>query len=563
MWFKRKEQDRLKTVLALAVGALTALSSSAPAQWRSTLYPEDWTPGYADEQGRFLHDFSYAGYHMGEVNIPPDPCGATLDVTQAPYHADHTGVLDATLAIQAAIDAAGAAGGGIVYLPPGTYRIKPPSGADCALSISHSGVVLRGAGPGETFLFNDETYMRFKSVIRVAPPGWTGWHDPLPNTEVKIVQDVGYPVNVIPVVATTIPGGRKPTPRFHEGDWVVLRADCTEDFIAEHGMSGLWDASLRGITFYRRVTAVDTDDNTITVDIPTRYYLKMRDNARVYKVPPHLAEIGVEGLSIGMRENLTPGLGDNDYDTSGTAAYEVHSSQGMEFFHVVDGWIQNVQTYWPPVNANDWHTLSNIILLNQSRNITVRGCVVAKPQYEGGGGNGYGYTLSGSDCLLVDCNAFHTRHNYDFKSMWTSGNVVLNCTTRDSRLANDFHMHLSPANLIDSMYVDGGFLEARYRASGTVLHGHSTTESVFWNTWGTARCGKRVIVSRQWKWGYVIGTSGPAFGVQRGTQDNTAPEDFLEGEGQGETLVPQSLYLDQCLRRHAADLDVNEPVDAG
>ena len=79
-----------------------------------------------DEEGRFLHDFSYAGYHMGEVNIPPDPPGAVIDVTQAPYHADKTGVFDATAAIQAAIDDSSADGGGIVYLPPGTYRIRPP-----------------------------------------------------------------------------------------------------------------------------------------------------------------------------------------------------------------------------------------------------------------------------------------------------------------------------------------------------------------------------------------------------------------------------------------------------
>jgi hypothetical protein len=228
----------------------------------------------------------------------------------------------------------------------------------------------------------------------------------------------------------------------------------------------------------------------------------------------------------------------------------------------VDGWIRNVQTYRPPVNVGDWHTLSNVILLNQSRNVTVRDCTVAKPQYEGGGGNGYGYTLAGSDCLLVDCSAFHTRHNYDFKSMWTSGNVIWRCTTRDSHLANDFHMHLSPANLLDGMYVDGGFLEAAYRNSGTVIHGHSTTESVFWNAYGTARCGKRLIVSRQWKWGYVIGTSGSVWRVERGIQDNTAPEDLLEGEGRGETLVPQSLYLDQLDRRRGRDLDFSGRVDA-
>ncbi|MHC4678376.1 MAG: hypothetical protein ACYTEK_06735 [Planctomycetota bacterium] len=356
----------------------------------------------------------------------------------------------------------------------------------------------------------------------------------------SITRDVDYPTHIIPVADAT---------RFQPGDWVVLRADCTGGFIDEHGMAGLWKSGLKGITFYRRVTAVDPGSNSISVDIPTRYYLKVRDNARAYKIAPHLEEVGVEYLSVGMRENLTGGLGNSDYSTPGTAAYEVHNSHFIVFYHVANAWIQDVHTYRPPVNTNNWHTLSNIVLLSQSRNVTVQNCVVSRPQYEGGGGNGYGYTLRGNDCLLIDCTAYHTRHNYDFKSMWTSGNVIFRCQARDGRLASDFHMHLSPANLFDSMVADGDYLDARYRPYGTTMHGQTTTESVFWNTYGTERCGSRLIVSRQWKWGYVIGTSGPVSNVQRGTQDNTAPEDFLEGQGQGSTLEPQSLYLDQLYRR--------------
>jgi hypothetical protein len=131
----------------------------AEVLWRSSLYPEDWTPGYKDSQGRFLHDFSYAGYHCGEAEIPLAPPGLVLDATKRPY------------------SAVGADGGGIVYLPAGTYRLKPPAGSNCALRIRHSGVVLRGDGPGQTFLLNDETYMRGKSVILVRPASG-GWHSP-------------------------------------------------------------------------------------------------------------------------------------------------------------------------------------------------------------------------------------------------------------------------------------------------------------------------------------------------------------------------------------------------
>ena len=62
----------------------------AAEPWRSSLYPKDWRPGYADAQGRFLHDFSYAGYHRGERALP-DVAGPVFDVTAAPYGADASG----------------------------------------------------------------------------------------------------------------------------------------------------------------------------------------------------------------------------------------------------------------------------------------------------------------------------------------------------------------------------------------------------------------------------------------------------------------------------------------
>ena len=37
--------------------------------FRSLLYPPDWDPAFTGEKGRFLHDFSYAGYRNGEVPL--------------------------------------------------------------------------------------------------------------------------------------------------------------------------------------------------------------------------------------------------------------------------------------------------------------------------------------------------------------------------------------------------------------------------------------------------------------------------------------------------------------
>ncbi|MDD2597817.1 MAG: glycosyl hydrolase family 28-related protein [Kiritimatiellae bacterium] len=528
LWF------RITCLVALSISLPGA--RAAQAAWRSTLYPESWIPTDVDAQGRFLHDFSYAGYHQGELSIPTDPPGSTYIVTNTPYNADNTGGNDATAAIQQAINDAAAAGGGVVYLPAGTYNVAPGANS-YALRINRSGVVLRGAGSNQTYICNTDPSMRAKSVILVQPS--TGdWHAPLSGSEILAPSDIGYPSRTIPL--SSVSG-------LSIGDTVILRADCTDDFIAEHLMTGLWNADLQGPAFCRKITSVNVASNTINVDIPTRYYLKARDSARIYKVAPLLEEVGLEGFSIGMKQNYKSDWKEEDYIVPGTGAYEVHSSHAIKFKHARNSWVQRVSTYRPPANAGDYHVLSNILLLDESIHVTVRQCLFQKPQYKGGGGNGYGYTLSGNDCLITDCTAVSCRHNYDLKSMKTSGNVIHRSQGRSARLASDFHMHLSMANLFDSMSLNGDFLQAVYRPYGTILHGHSTTESVFWNTYGTGS--GTAVESRQWGWGYVIGTSGSRSSVTRGTANNTAPEDFLEGQGSGATLEPQSLYLDQLAKR--------------
>lgn len=69
----------------------------------------------------------------------------TFDVKSAPYNAAGSGSVNDRAAIQAAMDAALAAGGGVVYLPKGIYRLDSQLDA-------RSGVSLVGAGPGKTIL---------------------------------------------------------------------------------------------------------------------------------------------------------------------------------------------------------------------------------------------------------------------------------------------------------------------------------------------------------------------------------------------------------------------------
>ncbi|HEO71277.1 MAG TPA: hypothetical protein ENN80_08440, partial [Candidatus Hydrogenedentes bacterium] len=71
-----------RTTRCFAALCLFVCLATSAEVWRSQLFPETWTPGYEDAEGRFLHDFSYAGYHNGEEPLPETPPGEVFDVTQ-------------------------------------------------------------------------------------------------------------------------------------------------------------------------------------------------------------------------------------------------------------------------------------------------------------------------------------------------------------------------------------------------------------------------------------------------------------------------------------------------
>lgn len=548
-------------LLLLSLSLLTLSPASVTATegetWRSALYPETWTPGFADSQGRFLHDFSYAGYHQGQQPLPSTIPGVTVQVTDAPYYADPSGVQDATAAIQQAIDDVGLQGGGVVYVPEGVYRIKPQEGNAYSLTIAHSGVVLRGAGAGKTRLFNDETNMRQKNIILVKP-AVGDWYQPV---SAAVYAAATIPNQATEVRLTDVSG-------LSAGDWIVVTGSVTEDFMAEHDMTGYWDTSLRGPAFYRQITAVNSSDQTITLDIPTRYELKTRDFARVYKVAPHISEVGVEDLSIGNKENPKSGWTETDYTVPGTGAYDAHNSNAIMLTHVVNGWVQRVHSYRPDSNIADHHLLSNGIKSLRTRGITVSDCFMSSPQSITGGGNGYMYTIGGNEGLFQYNRAMYGRHNFSFQHMAANGNVLYRNTSTDPAKVSDFHNFLSMSNLYDNMTLNNDTLESVFRPYGSqLIHGQTGTQNTFWNTQGNGglpgSLRNTAIDSRQYGYGYIIGTWGKTPAVKTTPtfmkEMETAPEDWAEGIGQGQTLSPQSLYADQLFRRTGL-APMNPPV---
>ena len=77
--------------------------------------------------------------------------GSFVSVKAPPYSATGNGVTDDRVAIQAAVDAVSAAGGGVVYLPPGIYAITRDVNTASGVLLPNN-VTLAGAGAGASVL---------------------------------------------------------------------------------------------------------------------------------------------------------------------------------------------------------------------------------------------------------------------------------------------------------------------------------------------------------------------------------------------------------------------------
>lgn len=532
-----------------------------PGTWRSALFPRGWLPvdrgGMPDGEGRFLPDFSRAGFHRGEER-PPAGEGTPMTTVDA---ALGDAVADATSAIQSAIDAACDAGGGIVLLPEGTYRVRLPSDSAIAvLLIDCSNVVLRGEGPARTRILIDDPD-RMRSKIGIAVRGSGSFWDGASTTTHALASDVLLPSRTIELADA---------PSFAAGDWIVVRNDNTDAFRAEHRMdpgvaeAGLWPSGqFRGLAYPRQVLAIE--GNTVTLDGPIHDALRTRDNARAYAIDP-IHDVGLESFAIGMVENRatpdrTDAESDGDFDVAGTTGYAVHASRAIDLERVRDAWVHDVDSFLPEGNTTGAHVLSiGILLATGAFRITVSECDLAFPQYRGGGGNGYLFHLQGNDVLLADDSAEHARHGFIINQA-ASGNVLLRARPIDSRYSDDAHRFLANANLYDGTILDRAWLQAVNRGTTSSGAGFTSTMHVFWGTRTIAAHASPdecAVESAQWGHGYLIGSSPGArlcpMSFTNGywaSLDQGDPTDFVEGEGMVDTLFPISLHAAQLALRCA------------
>ncbi|XOF34322.1 MAG: glycosyl hydrolase family 28-related protein [Candidatus Electrothrix sp. YB6] len=501
---------------------------------RSAVYPENWTPGWQTvrpEDGAvlFLQDYSYAGYKNGEEALPSDP--VTVTVT-----APNDGSVDVKDQIQAALDSAAAAEGGVVYLPAGLYRL------DGELNIGSSNVVLRGAGEEQTQLF-------FTDAVDAVTVGGSSL-GLIDNADWKITADGDVFETSVEVQNAA---GLSP------GDDIHIAWNITADFKAEHNSSDYWfhiPLNTQRTFFRRTITAVD--GNRVYFKVPLRYPVKaLRDSAVVRKATSYVSGSGVEHLGI------STALGSAEENWSSG----VDQTTAIRIRQCRDCWVQHVRSF--AQLGHDYHLRSHGIYIYESFRVTVDNCVLEHAENLGSGGNGYLFQISTTnEALIKDSIGRYGRHNFAINwDFGATGNVFLRVESSEARICNtvddqiddtcyegdsNIHHALATANLFDSSTFNDG-LAVGNRQTASIGAGMTGTQNVFWNLSGSG-----MIRSYNFGMGYVIGTT-PELQVETNMTltgypypdyyEDTGPEDFTEYLGFATQLEPASLYEDQLSKR--------------
>lgn len=516
-----------QTTTTLLITSLLMLQAPAYA-WRSILYPDNWTPATEDSQGRFLHDFSYAGYRNGSEKLPLTTKQPVINAVKD-FSADNTGAADATSAIQQAIDQAGRTGS-TVFLPEGLYR------CDGILKITKPGTIIRGAGPEKTRVFlskhqdmRGKSHITFQGSVKDGP-------------DIKLVKDaknLSFSVTV------------RTTNGLSVGDDISVGWVITDDFISRHNMTGTWKSfNGKWRPFFRRtITGISKtgEDYQVHVDVPLRYDALIKDQASIRKETGYLTECGIADLAISNAVNW------ND-------AWSQARVHIIGFRNVKDCWASNIKSFASPLpGAKEYHVQDCGILVVSSKRVTISDCRMEKAQNRGSGGCGYLFEISSSNEILTrDCQAVNGRHN--FIQNWdfgTTGCVWLRCHSKGSAQIKtknlpipipadcEYHHSLTMACLVDQCILEDGWYGGNRRdwSSGA---GITVTQSVYWNTGGGGR-----IRSWQYGNGYIIGTDDIKIltGLGDSSAKGTEPVDYIEGPDKGRELTPQSLYEDQLKQR--------------
>jgi hypothetical protein len=500
------------SIQVVLLSLLLSVSSPLPAQSRwAHLGPSGKLVYAHSPKGDRIPDFSSAGYRGGGIALPRAPTQRTVSPS------GH----DDTAAIQKAIDEVSAMplqGGfrGAVQLAPGTFHCTQ------TISITSSGVILRGARPGK----NRTTILMTGS----------------PHLAVNIAgnfEQTSAGVDTT-IVSAYVPAGASvihvaDASSLHPGDLLLIRKPVTAGWIHFMGMDNLqrpgrqehWIGSDH-LDVRRRIAAISGNAITLEVPLMDSYDTKFFDGAhaevRKISITGQITHVGVEDLRIAAPKRSIA-FGDPAFD-------------GLVMQNTVDSWVQSVDLE---------ETTNGMRIDKGTERITVLKCDVTQHVPVTSPALPCDFCTNGSQILFDRCTGSgdHTIY-FATESRQQGPVVVLHCRFTGNAFIQP-HQRWSTGLLVDNCEVPDGSIDFMNRGEMGSGHGWTIAWAVAWNNTARAFGMNQPPGSAIWS----IGNRGEEIDPLFPTFDGSTrpPLDPAIIESKDKPVQPQSLYLQQLKER--------------
>lgn len=463
-------------------------------------------------RGDRIPDFSYAGYEGGGVALPHIPAKRTVKPSGA----------DDTPAIQKAIDEVSALPPkdgfrGAVELAPGTFH------CDHTLSITTSGVVLRGAGDGKggtTIVMTGSPHL----ALRIA--GHLQQTDLGVNT---YITDAYVPAGAS-IIHVADASALRP------GDLLLIRKPVTQSWIKFMGMDNIFrngkpEHWISGpyLDVRRRIAAIHGDTLTLAIPLMDDYDARFFDggHALVSKIElsGRISQIGVEDLRFVAPKRVIA-LGERAFS-------------GVAIRDVVDSWLRSVALL---------DTTNGMSINGGSARMTFLKCNIVQEVAVTSHAKPADFACNGSQILFDRCTGSGDSTFYIVTQAGKQGPVVaLDCRFLGNGHIEP-HQRWSTGLLIDNCEVPGGAIDIMNRGEMGSGHGWAVGWTVVWNSSAPVLGMNQPPGSYIWSIGNRGEQTNPAFPVFDGGPPR-APLTPATVDSPGKPVRPRSLYLAQLRQR--------------
>lgn len=451
-----------------------------------------------------IPDYSHAGYKGGGIALPDVPVKKTL----SPQAGDnHKYIQDAIEAVeQLPQDANGIRGA--ILLKAGTYELNG------LLTISKSGVVLRGEGQGEKGTILKDLVPGQHSFIRIKGSG-KGHGE---STSVKITTEY------VPTGATVI--NVENAKGFKAGDSIMVVRQPNQQWIDALNMAQFgWKPNYYKAEFERTIAKIT--GNQITLKEPVVDPIQVQyGGGYIYKAKREgrISQCGIENLRMESAFKT---------DTS-----EDHGWDAVALLRAENCWVKQVTA--------KYFGYACVSIESQSVYNTVVECAMLDPKSITTGGRKYSFVVESGSAFnfLNRCYTRGGRHDFVTGSVVPGPNVFLDCYSTDTYADIGPHHRWATGLLFDNIY--GGQIRVQNRGAMGTGHGWSGAQVMFWNNHS---------YKSDFKVNSAVGSKNWAIGCTGQKQDGTTGY----WENWGTPVTPRSLYMQQ-LKDRLGEKAVNNTI---